>query len=268
MVDLRLMINQIKFGRAIFLISLVCVFSCMDEPMNEPAKKGPLSTEQFAGWTYYNHDNIRLFYPPGHPQLDRFDEIVAGYKTALAGMTKTLDTELPSDTITVLFYPDYETGTRMTGQDYQFVDGNKIHFWLPGFYGVTLAQWFLPRWQPGPIRQQFLKHGLITLFDHSGQNYHAATLRFIEEGRFLPLLTLALDESIDSNRERYNSTEAASFCAFVLAWYGPEVMAGMYRYQGDFETFTRGAFDLSVDSLEMLWLGVIRASQPDKAQSD
>lgn len=256
--------NQVKFAGIILLFSLIWIGSCNDEPPpKEPVEKGPLSTDKFAGWTYYNHENIRIFYPPDHPHIDRFESIAAGYLTALAGITTALKTELPTDTITVLFYPDYQTGMRITGQDYQFVEGNLIHFWLPGYYGVTLTQWLLPRWQPGPVRQKFLRHGLITLFDHSGQDYHAATLRFIDEDRFLPLSKLAVDDAINSNRERYNSTEAASFCAFILAWYGPEVLQGMYRYQNDFETLVRGAFDLSVDSLELLWIEAIRNNKLD-----
>lgn len=231
--------------------------------IEELVDRESLQVDPFADWSYYNHENIRIFYPPEHPHRDSFESIAAGYLTAMAGITSALKMELPTDTITILFYPDYQTGMEMTGEDYQYVDGNRFHFWLPGYYGVTLTQWLLPRWQDGPVRHRFLRHGLITLFDHSGQDYHVATLRFIDENRFLPLSELAVDSTINSNRERYQSTEAASFCAFIMAWYGPEVLQAMYRYPEDFETFVRGAFDLSVDSLELLWLEVIRGSQVD-----
>lgn len=243
----------------IFLVSLMALSGCSD---SQNAKERA-NTGQYAGWKYYERKNIRILYPPGHPQFSLFDQIADGYVTGIKGIAKVLQMPVPTDTLTVIFYPDLQTGMDMTGEEFQFVRGDTIHFWLPGFYGVTLAQWMLPKWQAGPVPLEFLRHGLITLFDHSGQDYHAATLRFIRENRFLPLATLAVDKGINSDRERYNSSEAASFCAFVLAWYGPEVMKGMYRYQGDFDSFVKGAFDISVDSLQTLWIEVIQANEPD-----
>jgi hypothetical protein len=205
---------------------------------------------------------VIIFYPPDHPYSDSMAVIARGYIRALSTISETMNMSVPTDTLVVAFYPDFETGRQMTGRYYPFAERELIHFWYPSFYGTTFMQWFLPRWSPAGTTHRFLRHGMISLFDHSGQNYHAATLRYYDAGEYYDLYHLSIDTTIDSDTERLQSAEAASFCAFFIAWYGVDRFKSMYESQTPFDRFVTDSLGLTVDSLQQMWLNVIRANVP------
>ena len=227
-----------------------------------------LADSKFDGWLCYRHQNVRIFYAPGHPQEAGFPDIAAGYAKALAAVCRTLDMPVPTDTIDVIFYTGWGQGQEMTGKEYPFVEDDVIHFWVPSYLGVTFMHWLLPRWVPDQPRHQFLRHGLITHFDHSGHDYHLTTLKFVKAGVFIPLAELAVDTSIDSNTERRQSSEAASFVSFVLGHYGPDVLKGLYQSQVPFDTLTSQALGVTVDSLEQLWLTFADLNVPPERKKE
>ncbi len=197
----------------LLLLALGVLSACT----TEEKQPGLLERCEYEGWVFYDYQNVRIFHPPGHPIYSEFESITAGHVRALRSITSLLGQPMPTDTLIIVFYSGYESGRQITGREYPFVSKDIIHFWYPSYYGTTLMQWYLPRWVEIETSHLFLKHGLISLFDHSGQDYHAATLRFVDDNRFLRLGTLAIDQTINSDTERYQSAEAASFCAFVIA---------------------------------------------------
>jgi hypothetical protein len=155
-------------------------------------------------------------------------------------------------------------GREMTGREYPFADSNAIHFWLPSFYGPTLVQYLIPRWQDVEPKFRFLKHGIIALFDYSGQNYHKSTLGYIEEGKFIPLRELAEDTTVNSNTERHQSAEAASFVDFIVYHYRIRGLNELYRSRESFEDAVQRIFQMPVDSLEHMWLDYVKLVVPVK----
>ena len=122
-------------------------------------------------------------------------------------------------------------------------------------------------WSLQEPRHQFLKHGLISLNDFSGQDYHRSTIECIEEDRFIPLAALAIDTSINSDAERYQSAEAASFCAFILGEWGVSGLKQMYESQLPFDQAVDSNLGCTLDSLETLWLLSARVNvRPDSTK--
>jgi len=213
---------------------------------------------KYLDWKTYTYQNIKIIYPPGYPLVDEFDKMAANYIAGLNRNCRFFEIDVPDDTLVIYFYTGYGQGREMTGRMYPFADSVAIHFWLPSFPGPTLMQWLLPRWQNVEPKFAFIKHGLIALLDYSGQNYHKSTLRYLEEGKFIPLRKLAVDTTINSDTERHQSAEAASFVDFISYYFGIQGLEKLYRIQSPFETAVEGIFEIPVDSLEGLWLDFVK----------
>jgi hypothetical protein len=156
----------------------------------------------------------------------------------------------------------------MTGREYPFVEDNIIHFWIPSYLGVTFMHWLLPKWVDKEPTHVFLKHGLIALFDYSGNDYHKATVRYFDEDRFISLADLAVDTSINTNTERLQSGEAASFVAFVLAAYGPKRLEMMYRSDEPFDELVQDSLGISIDSLQGSWIDFAISMVPPETREE
>ncbi|GEM_PF-610274 len=213
--------------------------------------------DRYAGWQTYTYRNIRIVYPPGHPQVDNLYDMAQGYVAALKRNCRFLRIPVPEDTLVVYYYTGFGQGQSMTGRQYPFVRDGRIHFWLPSFYGPTLMHYLLPLWLDKEPQYSFLKHGIISLFDYSGQNYHEMTHLKLQKGTFVPLMELAVDTTVDSNTERDLSAEAASFVDFLVFTYGIEGLRLLYRAEAPFEMASEGIIGIKPDSLQVLWLDFV-----------
>lgn len=252
---IRMTVKVIKKS-ALLLLLVTLVLSCFScSEQSEPGKKEqqPIDSK-YKDWKIYTYQNVKIFYPAGHPLVDNLGDMAAGYVTALERNCQFLEIDVAHDTLIVYFYTGFGQGREMTGREYPFGDSAAIHFWLPSFYGPTLMEYLLPKWHHVEPRYRFLKHGLIALLDYSGQDYHQFTLRYLEEGKFIPLNELAVDTTVNSNLERHQTAEAASFVDFFTYYYGIQGLDLLYLAKAPFETAVEGIFVMPVDSLEGLWL--------------
>lgn len=226
------------------------------------ASKGPAEKDKYDGWQYSVFGNIKIFHPPNHPQQAQFESIARSYVRDIDEISRLLGMETPRDTLVIYYYTGFGQGRDMTGQEYPFAKDSVIYFWLPSFIGPTLVDHLLPYWVQGEPRYQFLRHGIRSLFDYSGQNYHKTTLQYIRDTQFIPLEKLEADTAINSNTERYQSAEAASFVAYILAYYGGARLKTMYLARQPFDEMIQQLFYMPVDSLQSGWLGFVRESVP------
>lgn len=217
----------------------------------------PLSDE-YQDWKTFTYKNVKIIYPPGHQLIDSFHDMAKGYLDALERNCRFLEIDVPQETLVVYYYTGFRQGREMTGREYPFADKDAIHFWLPSFYGPSLMQYILPRWHNVEPKYQFLKHGLIALFDYSGQNWHQATQGYLDNGKFIPLKELAVDMTVNSDTERHQSALGASFVDFLVYYFGIDGLNLLYRAQAPFETAVQGIFMMPVDSLEGLWLDFVK----------
>ncbi|MBN1211227.1 MAG: hypothetical protein JXA92_01500 [candidate division Zixibacteria bacterium] len=216
-----------------------------------------LDAAKYRNWEFYTFENIKIFHQPNHLQQDKFPEVAQMYLRSIKKITEVLQMTPYNDTLVIVYYTGFGQGREMTGREYPFAENGIIHFWLPSFLGPTLMQYMLSRWTPVEPRHRFLKHGLIALFDFSGQNYHNSTHIYIERGKFISLEKLAIDTNINSDTERFQSAEAASFVAYVLANHGVSMLKEMYQSQLPFDEMVRDFFFMPVDSLEKRWLDYV-----------
>ena len=225
-------------------------------------EKSVFNDPRYAGWKTYSSQNVKIYYPPNHLFESQFPEIATNYVTATTKICSLLGMDPPKDTIVVFYYTGYGQGPEMTGKEYPFVKDHVIYFWLPSFLGPTLVDWLLPYWGKREPSYPFLKHGIRSLFDFSGQNYHKTTTGYVDDSSFIPLGKLAGDTTVNSDTERVQSGEAASFVAYILAYYGAARLKTMWESNKPFDQMVEQLFYIPVDSLQTVWVDFARQNTP------
>jgi hypothetical protein len=248
--------SRIACKPTLILVMAVTVL-CLACSKQKQAGQG-LDADKYKDWMTYSYENVKIIYPPSHPLANNLETMAKGYTKATRQICRFLKINEPSDTLVIYFYTGFGQGREMTGREYPFADGSAIHFWLPSFYGPTLMQYLIPQWQDAEPKYPFLKHGLIALFDYSGQNYYQSTQGYRDENNFISLPELAVDTTVNSNTERHQSAEAATFVDFIVYHFGIEDLNRLYTAKAPFEEAVPEIFKMPVDSLEGLWLDFVK----------
>ena len=95
-----------KETKSIFLLLLVTfVLSCFGcSEQSEPEEKKQQSVAcKYEDWKTYTHQNIKIFYPAGHPLADNLGDMAAGYVIALERNCRFLNIDGAKDTLVVYF---------------------------------------------------------------------------------------------------------------------------------------------------------------------
>lgn len=225
-----------------------------------------MSDPRFAEWKTFNSGRIQLFYPPKHQHESSFVETAKGYSRAVTKVSQTLGIDSLPDTIMVFYFTGPNQGLELTNHSRPYADSEAIYYWPAYTRGVSLTQFMLKKWSRVEPTNKFLWHGLIALFDHAGENYHKSTAEYANDTLFIPLAKLAVDGAINSDVERYQSAEAASFCAFVIARYGAATLKALYESPEPFLEIAPRLLQTTVESMESDWLEFARRNTPDAAK--
>ena len=210
----------------------------------------------YKGWQIFRENNVIIIHPPNHLHQARFSELTKVF-SALSRRTCEFLKTSPPDSLIYYFYTGTGHGHDVTGQAIPYSDGTAIHFWLPSFYGPPLVKHLLYKWENEFPKHEFLWHGIVALLDGSQQNYHQFTLEHIDSGIFIPLRELLVDTTIDVNKERLQSAEAASLVDYLVYVYGIEKVRELYLSDGDIYADFEKVFNLPVDKIEKRWLEFI-----------
>lgn len=257
----------VLFVLFLLALSTILITACGDsEETSEQAR--PWDDPKYADWAWYTWENVKIFHPPDHLHMDQFKGMCQNYISSIDQVSQMLAMNTPKDTLILFYYTGFGQGREMTGRDYPFLSDNVIHFWLPSFPGPTMMDWLIPKWVSGKASYPFLRHGLRALFDFSGQNYHQGTFNNLRDSDYVPLSRLPSDPYINSDTERVQSAEAASFVAYVLAQYGALRLRTMYRYGQPFDVMVRDVFQVPVDTLEQDWLDFAWQFLPDSVKNE
>ncbi len=246
---------------ALVLVMAVAAF-CLVCSKQKPAAQGP-NAYQYKDWMTYSYENVKIIYPPSHPLASSLEPMSKGYTKAIRQICRFLKIDIPPDTLVIYYYTGFGQGREMTGREYPFAEGSAIHFWLPSFYGPTLMQYLIPRWQDAEPKYSFLKLGLIALFDYSGLNCYEWTQGYLDKGDFIPLQELAEVTTAYSDTARHESAEAATFVDFIVYHFGIEGLNRLYTTEAPFEEAVAEIFKMPVDSLEGLWLDFVKQQVED-----
>ncbi len=242
----------------LMLVMLSCIWvGCSQQEAEKQPESQPSADPSdtiYADWKTYTYETVRIIYPEGHPLESDLPPMATGYIKSARQVCDFLRIPIPDDTLIVYFYTGFRHGREVTGSDWPSVDGNHLHFWLPGFMGTILTEYLIQKWHHEKPRYRFLKEGLMMLFDFGGQNYHEITLNFIDEDRFVPLIELAEDTAINAYEGNYPAGEAASFIAYFLDHYGVDGLNALYLADEPFDEAVQQLFKTNVDVMEKKWL--------------
>jgi len=245
----------------ILMLSIVVASGCSKAP------QGPLERLQaqaeYRDWKIYSHDRVNILYPEGHPQEQYFESICEGYLRSANSIAQRLGMPPFEDTLNVVFYSGFGQGRELSGKHWPFVKDGIIHYWRPSYVGITLADFMVQRWSPIWPSRDIFHHGLRTLLDFSGRNYHERTIRLRDSSMLVPLAELAISPEFVSDSERVYSAEAASLVAYVMAAYGVQKFKNLYEAPGPFDSIVSEYLGVGVDSLESGWLEFVRHNLPE-----
>ncbi len=260
-------ITRNKLILILFLISgfiLSCGTKGGDKSKNnlktDTAKEENIATQiesndtSYENWISYTYEDIIILYPPEHVFVDNLEDMAQGFIKFRKQVCDYFKIQIPKDTINIYYYTGYGQMEKFTGIDYPSVDSNIIHFSMPFNLGASMTEYVLYNWHPKEPKFNFIKQGIMTLFDFSGQDYHEMTLNFIDEKKLLSLEELAVDTTINMFHEKYQSAEAASFVAFVLEIYHLETLEKLYLSEDPFPEAVNKIFKADVDVLQNRWL--------------
>ncbi|MEE8578227.1 MAG: hypothetical protein V3T31_13320 [candidate division Zixibacteria bacterium] len=217
----------------------------------------------YEDWEFFNGGPIKFFYPPEHMHKANLGDYCNNYIRSAEQICELLAISVPAETLIVVYYTGFGQGRTMTEREYPFAQDSIIHFWLPSHPGPSMVDWLLPKWSSVDSRHDFLRHGMRSLFDFSGQNYHSGIYAYRNRGMLMTLEELVADTTVDSDLERLQSCHAASFVAFILAEYGPTRLRTLYESPNPFDSTVNSVLHLSVGSLETAWMGYAAQSTPD-----
>jgi len=221
----------------------------------------------YKDWQIFRQNNVIIIHPPNHLHQARFPELTKVF-SALSRRTCEFLRIAPPDSLIFYFYTGTGHAHDVTGQSIPYSDGTAIHFWLPSFYGPPLVKHLLYKWESKLPKHEFLWHGIVALLDGSQQNYHQFTLEHIDSGIFVPLRELLVDTTIDVNRERLQSAEAASLVDYLVYIYGIEKVRELYLSDGDIYSDLKKVFNLPVDKIEKRWLEFIDTFVAEKKETE
>lgn len=232
----------------LFIITSLLISCSLD-------KEDPnLPDDRYESWLTYTYNDIKIYYSEGHPLEGEINDMVKIYNSIQEQSSRFLRIDVPQDTLRIFFYTGYGQGTEMTGKEYPFGTNEAVHFWIPSYYGPSFIQYLLPKWQAKEPKYKFLKHGLISMLDFSGKNWHYVTDSLVKTAKFIPLEELAYDTTVNSNTERKQSAEGSSFIDFVVYNYGFDKFEQLYLTEKPFDQAIEELYTMSVDSIQTLWL--------------
>ena len=208
----------------------------------------------YGNWIPYTYEDILILHPSEHVFADNLKDMVLGFIKFRKQVCDYFRVPIPEDTIYIYYYTGYGQMEEYTGIDYPSVDSNKIHFSMPYNLGASMTEYILYNWHPEKPQFNFVKQGIMALFDFSGQDYHEMTLNFIDEKRLVPLKELVADTTINMFREKYQSAESASFIAFILEHYHLEGLEKLYLSKDPFPKAVNKIFKTNVNVLQNRWL--------------
>lgn len=225
-----------------------------------------IDPQTYENWVVATHENIKMLCPPEYVHASTLPSMAESYHTVMVNDCRFLGIDTPSDTIVVLYYTGPGQAWDITGMNHAFYLGDTLHNWPPERFGTPMIKYLLPKWQSGEPKHRFLKHGLYTLLDHSGDNYHRLSLASFDSGGFDSLSALAVDPEVDSDFERRKSALAASFVDFVVYRYGIEKLTALYRSQEPFDQAVQEVIGVPVSSLQSEWTALLKQVVPAMEQ--
>ncbi len=229
----------------------------------EPDSLKEIDSRMFSTWKVATYQNVKALCPTTHAHAGGLDQLAQAVHAAMTNDCRFLRMNIPRDTIVVIYYTGPGQGKEVTGMNHSFALNDTLHHWPPNHLGTPIMKYLIPKWQPGPPGNRFLRNGLLTLLDNSGENYHERTVSNYRRGTLEHLSELAVNPFLESDEQCRQSAMAASFVDFVVFNFGVETFKRLWDSDHDFETAVEDEFDITVDSLHTLWVTMLEDVFPE-----
>ncbi|SYZ73934.1 exported hypothetical protein [Candidatus Zixiibacteriota bacterium] len=234
------------FGLAMILLIIILSGGCTQKKAAPPP--------QYPGWEQYTYKHFIFHYPAGSYWGKKIDEFSDAYERFLTEDCDFLAIEIPKDTIHFYIHNDPEEGQKLTGRTLPYHEGNQIHWDRRTPFGLELARYLIDKMDIRMTDFRVLYDGLATLLDYSGSDYHHLTYSLIEIKQFIPLDSLANNESYARADSLHRNWEAASIVAFITYNFGINRLKMLWQSTATFDKSIKELFGVDIKRFQEGWL--------------
>jgi hypothetical protein len=176
----------------------------------------------YSGWERYSYGHFVGYFSPQSPFLARKNQLVTAFDKFLGEICDILELPVPEGKIYLFVYSSPMEAEDITGQSTPFMNDSAIHWGVTSAYGYQLTKFVLAKNGIKPGRYDVVYEGIAHLLDFSGVNYHAATTRLMDSGRFVSAIDLGDNYVFDTLNPFVKRAESASFVGFIMYEYGTD----------------------------------------------
>ncbi len=203
-----------------------------------------------SNWESYQSEHFVFYFPPNSPRISRMAEFAETCEEISAHLCRVLQI-VPDRTVECYVFNSDAQSDSLLGRPAGFFEEGNIILRIgqhPGGYVAQATCHFIDKHAPS---FDVLKAGIFQLYAQPSVNVHAETFTYERQNRFIPLTDLA-DTTIARDPAVF-STESASFCAFLLANYGPDRFKMLWSSTLGLSESLNKIYNVELDSFEDEW---------------
>jgi hypothetical protein len=248
--------KKVRFMKNIRITLLLGLAACLAIALLTECSKKETRVElpQYPNWQTYSYKHFVFHYPPDCFWAKRMEQFSNSYERYLTEICSILAIEIPSDTIHFYIHNSPEAGKLLTGRDLPFFTGNQIHWDRFSPFGLELARYLISKMDIRMTDFRVLYDGLATLLDYSGYDYHHNTYSLVVTKQFIPLDSLANNESFARADSVYRGWEAASLVGFMTYNFGINRFKMLWQSTSGFEESIKQLYGVDLKRFEEGWL--------------
>lgn len=228
-----------------------------------PPPQQTQESSPYDGWERYTYGHFVGYFSPQSPFIKRKGEVVTAFDRFLGEICDLLELPEPEGKIYLFVYSSPMEAEAITGRSTPFMDDSAIHWGVTSAYGYQLTKFVLAKNGIKPGRYDVVYEGIAHLLDFSGINYHAATARLIDSGRFVSLVNLGDNRIFDTLNSFVKRAESASFVGFVMFEYGTDKVFALNKSQEFWVETVEAIFQSPINIVGKRWMNFARAHSVD-----
>lgn len=223
------------------------------------------SASPYVGWQRYTYGHFIGYFSPQSPFAARKSQVVPAFDQFLAEICDILELPVPKDKIYLFVYASPMEAEEITGQSTPFMTDSAIHWAVTTAYGYELTKFVLAKNGIKRGRYDVVYEGIANLLDFSGVNYHAATARLIDSGRFVSAVDLGDNRIFDTLNQFVKRAESASFVGYIMFEYGTDKVFAVNKSQEFWVETIEAVFQRPINIFGKSWTTFARAHSVDTA---
>ncbi len=201
-------------------------------------------------WETFTSENFVFYIPPDSPRLTRVAEFAETCEEICTHLCRVLQIELDRSIELFVFNTDVQSDS-LIGRPTGFFEPPAIFIRIGQHPGGYVAQAVCHSIDEGAPSFDILKTGMYQLYAQPGVNVHSETFAYERQQRFIPLADLA-DTVLVKDPSVYHA-EAASFCAYLLANFGPDRFKMLWSSTLAFPESMAKIYGTDLDRFEEEW---------------